>query len=133
MDETSSKPGLKPEVEFISESEGDETSFLVVTRNNTGEDGGMEWKAVLDVNSSIHSGLAELESDLGFRITVRDPSVMNVNWDSMRQESPGFVATDHCSVENGPCGHEAPEVETFAFTSNVQSLNNDDLGHPSGP
>ena len=54
VDETSSKPGLKPEVEFISESEGDETSFpAVVTRNNTGEDGGMEWKAVLDVNSSI--------------------------------------------------------------------------------
>ena len=47
FDETSSKPGLKPEVEFISALTGEDKRFAaVVTRNNTGEDGGLEWKAV---------------------------------------------------------------------------------------
>ena len=31
---------------------------------------GIQWKAVLDLDPSTHSGLASLESDLGFRITV---------------------------------------------------------------
>ncbi|MGB1694530.1 MAG: hypothetical protein ACPHKR_10835, partial [bacterium] len=51
FDETSSKPGLKPEVEFISALTGEDKRFAaVVTRNNTDSDGGLEWKAVLDVN-----------------------------------------------------------------------------------
>ena len=34
------------------------TSFpAVVTGNNTGEDGGLEWKAVMDVNPSTHANL----------------------------------------------------------------------------
>ena len=130
FDETSSKPGLKPEVEFISALTGEDKRFVaVVTRNNTDSDGGLEWKAVLDVNSSTHSELAELESDLGFLITVETHPAMNENWDLMQQEypvtpsQPTTVPAKMARVDLKP-----PEVETFAFTSSNAGLNNDDFG-----
>ena len=76
-------------MEFISALAGEDKRFAaVVTRNNTDSDGGLEWKAVLDVNPSTHSELAELESDLGFRITVHDPSGNERELDLMQQKSP---------------------------------------------
>ena len=129
FDEASSESGLKPEVKFISESEGDETSFpAVVTRNNTDSDGGLEWKAVLDVNPSTHTELADLESDLGFLITVRDPSgnERELGFDAAGISSDTSQPTE-APAKMARVDLKAPEVETFAFTSSNAGLNNDDF------
>ncbi|MDP6766693.1 MAG: hypothetical protein QF691_11665, partial [SAR324 cluster bacterium] len=83
-DETSSKQGLKPEVEFISFLEtGDKLRFPATVSKDTSTSGsmkdesvhkGLHWKAVFEVDNSTHPDLSDLESDLGFVITVRDPS-----------------------------------------------------------
>ena len=129
FDETSSKPGLKPEVEFISALAGEDKRFVaVVTRNNTDSDGGLEWKAILDVTPSTHAELADLESDLGFLITVRDPSGnerelgFNAAGISSDSSQPTTVPAKMARVDL-----KAPEVETFACTSSNAGLNNDDF------
>ncbi|MDP6730024.1 MAG: hypothetical protein QF675_08620, partial [SAR324 cluster bacterium] len=126
VDETFSTPELKPEVEFISVSvTGVETIFSTdVSRNNTGEDQGLLWKAVLDVDSSTHSGLAEFESDLGFRITVRDPSgnERELGFDAAGISSDSSQPTE-APAKMARVDFNTPEVLEFSLKTSNQELN----------
>ena len=80
-------------------------------------------------DSSTHAELADLESDLGFRITVRDPSG---NERELRFDAAG-ISSDPLQPTTVPAKMarvdlKAPDVESFAFTSSNAGLNEDDFG-----
>ena len=85
----------------------------------------------LDVNPSTHAELADLESDLGFLITVHDHPVMNATGFNAAGISSDLSQPTTVPVKMARVDLKAPEVETFAFTSSNSGLNEDDFEIPA--